>query len=282
MRRLEGKVAVITGAGSGIGRATALRFLEEGAKVVVVDINAKAGEETVALAKQKGWGEVRFARADVSEERDVEAAIRGAKDAFGRLDVVYNNAGFGGAIGTLTEISSKDWDFTMATLLRGVFLGLKHGARVMIEQKQGGSLISTASVAGLIGGIRALPYATAKAAIIQLTKRSATFLAAHRIRANAIAPGHILTPLVHRGKEAAARDALVRSQPWPDAGEPIDIANTALFLASDESRFITGTTILVDGGVAAVGSDKFNAAFDHMAHPHAPGATGLDTGNSGL
>jgi NAD(P)-dependent dehydrogenase (short-subunit alcohol dehydrogenase family) len=282
-KRLEGKVAVITGAGSGIGRATVLRFMEEGARVIVSDINADSGQETVALAKKQfGDGLAQFVKTDVSKEADVEAAIAAATRHFGRLDCVYNNAGFGGAIGPLTEISAEDWDFTIATLLRGVFFGLKHGARALKAQGQGGSLISTSSVAGLIGGVRAVPYATAKAGIIHLTKRAATSLAPFRIRINTVAPGHILTPLTHRGQPDAARPYLVKSQPWPDAGEPIDIANAALFLASDESRFITGTTILVDGGVAAVGSDRFNTAFDDFAHPHNNPAGGLDVGSTGI
>jgi NAD(P)-dependent dehydrogenase (short-subunit alcohol dehydrogenase family) len=150
--RLNGKVVVITGAGSGIGRATALRFLEEGARVVAAEFNETTGNETVALAAQAGRGDrIRFVRTDVAQEADVEAAINLAVSAFGRLDCVFNNAGVAGAFGPITHISAEDWDYTFAVLVRGVFFGVKHGARVMKAQG-GGSIINTASVAGLSGG----------------------------------------------------------------------------------------------------------------------------------
>lgn len=278
--RLKGKVAVITGGGSGIGRATALKFLDEGAAVVVADINITTGNETVALARKRDYSEIRFIRADVSRESDVKACIDLAIAEFGRIDCVFNNAGLGGAVGPLTDITVEDWDFTMAMLLRSVFLGLKHGARALKAQGQGGSLISTASIAGLIGGYKNLAYAAAKAGAIQLTKRAAAGLAADRIRVNTIAPGFIVTPLIHRGKEAEVRPFLEKAQPWPDAGEADDVANVAVFLASDESKFITGTAITVDGGVTAVGSDRFNSAFNGFAGGIS--GAGRDTGNTGI
>jgi NAD(P)-dependent dehydrogenase (short-subunit alcohol dehydrogenase family) len=145
--RLEGKVAVITGAGSGIRRATALRFLEEGARVVAAEFNETTGKETVALAAQAGRGDgIRFARTDVAQEGDVEAAVDLAVSAFGRLDYVFNNAGVAGTFGPITHISAEDWDYTFAVLVRGVFFGLKHGARVMKAQGTGGAIINTASI----------------------------------------------------------------------------------------------------------------------------------------
>lgn len=249
MGRIEGKVAVITGGGSGIGRATALRFLEEGAKVIVADVNAANGEGTIAEAKARGHDAIRFVRTDVNRETDIEAAIRTATDTFGRLDVVYNNAGFGGAIGPLTEITAEGWDLTMATLLRGTFLGLKHGARALIAQGQGGSLISTASVAGMIGGVRALPYATAKAGVIQLTKRSATGLAPHRIRVNAIAPGLTDTAQPRYGMSEEELQARGAAMPLGRMGRPEDIGNVAVFLASDKSAFMTGQVVHANGGL---------------------------------
>ena len=148
--RLDGKVAVITGGGNGIGRATALRFLDEGAAVVIADLNETNGQETVALARQAGHAErVRFVRADVTQEADVAAAIAAAPGAFGRLDCVFNNAGVAGAFGPITHIDAEEWDWTFAVLVRGVFLGMKHGARVMKAQGQGGCFINTASIAGL-------------------------------------------------------------------------------------------------------------------------------------
>ena len=279
--RLKGKVAVISGGGGGIGRASTLRFLEEGASVVVSDINATTGNETVAVANKRGFKNVKFFRADVSQEADVKASIDFAVSSFGRLDCVFNNAGLGGAIGPITEMGVDDWAFTMAMLLRSVFLGLKHGARVLKAQGQGGSLITTSSVAGLVGGNQNFAYAAAKAGAIQLTKRAATSLAPDFIRVNAIAPGFIVTPLTHRGREAEVRPFLDKAQPWPVAGEPDDVANVAVFLASDESKFITGTAVTVDGGVTAVGSDRFNTAFNGFSRGSMP-TTGRDVGNTGL
>ena len=152
MGRLEGQVAVVTGGGNGIGRETVLRFLREGARVVVADLNAESGARTLELAAAEGRsGDARFARTDVTEEADVRAAIECARDEFGRLDCVFNNAGIGGAFGPVTETEIEEWDFSMEVLVRGVFLGLKHGARVLKRQGEGGVLLSTASVAGSAG-----------------------------------------------------------------------------------------------------------------------------------
>ena len=190
---LSDRVAVITGGASGIGRATVLRFLDEGAKVVVGDFNAENGQ---ALVDEVGDPDrLRFVRTDVAEEAEVEALIGAAVETFGGLDVLFNNAGVGGAFGPLTEISVDDWDRTFAVLVRSVFIGTKHAARVMIEQGRGGSIINTASVAGLGGGGGPLAYSAAKAAVINLTYCSAVELARHRIRVNAICPGLIHTPL---------------------------------------------------------------------------------------
>ena len=172
---LTDRVAVITGGASGIGKATVLRFLAEGAKVVVGDFNAENGQ---ALVDEVGDPDrLLFIRTDVAEEAEVEALIRAAVESFGGLDVLFNNAGVGGAFGPLTEISVEDWDRTFAVLVRSVFPGTKHAARVMIEQGRGGSIINTASVAGLGGGGGPLAYSAAKAAVINLTYGSAVELA---------------------------------------------------------------------------------------------------------
>ena len=189
--RLEGKVAVVTGGGNGIGRATVLRFLAEGARgVVVADLNVETGNETIELARQAGHGDrARFVRTNVAEETDVVAATAAASKAWGRLDCVFNNAGVAGAIGPITHIAVEDWDFTMNVLVRGVFLGMKHGARILKAQGEGGSIISTASVAGLSGGDGPQAYSAAKAAVINLTRAVAIELASDRIASTASAPG---------------------------------------------------------------------------------------------
>ncbi len=255
--RLKDRVAVITGGASGMGKSTVLRFLDEGAKVVVADFNAATGAETVAEATAKGQGErVRFIRTDVAREVDIEAMIQCAVDAFGGLDIVFNNAGVGGAIGPLTETTVEDWDYTFDVLAKGVFLGIKHAARVMRAQGRGGSIINTASIAGLSGDAGPLPYSAAKAAVISMSMSAAVELAADRIRVNAICPGFIATPLAAAGGSVEnLQHSFTRSQPWPDYGSGEHIAGAALFLASDDSMFVTGEKIVVDGGLTAAGPE---------------------------
>ena len=169
--RLSGKTAVITGGASGMGRATVLRFLDEGARVVIADFNAETGAETVEMAREAGHqANVRFIRTDVAVEADIEAMMACALDQFGGLDVVFNNAGVGGAIGPLTETTVDAWDYTFDVLGKGVFLGMKHAARIMIERGTAGSIINTASIAGLSGDAGPVIYSAAKAAVISLTK----------------------------------------------------------------------------------------------------------------
>jgi len=252
--RIEGKVAVITGGASGMGRATALRFCAEGALVVVGDYNEPNGKQFLVDAAEAGYGDaVRFIRTDVSEEADVEAMIKMATEEFGRLDIVFNNAGVGGAFGPITHIEVEDWDYTFGVLCKGVFLGMKHGARVMKEQGTGGSIISTASVAGLSGGAGPQAYSAAKAAVVNLTRSAAAELAPLKIRVNCICPGGINTPLINFGNAEAMAPRLAELQPWPEAGTPEHIAGAALFLASDDSEFVTGDALIVDGGLEAAG-----------------------------
>ena len=278
--RLDGKVAVITGGGNGIGRATALRFLAEGARVVIADLNPASGEETLALARQAGAGErIRFVPADVTREADVAAAVQAAPAAFGRLDCVFNNAGIAGAFGPITHLDADEWDQTFAVLVRAVFLGMKHGARIMKAQGEGGSFINTASIAGLSGGDGPQAYSAAKAAVINLSRAVAVELAPQRIRVNAICPGLILTPLVHRGNEEGMEPIAAGLQPWPEAGRPEHIAAVALFLASDEARFVTGEALVADGGLTAAGSgaaEKLGLGGAMYA------AAGIDRGSTGV
>lgn len=257
--RLDGKVAVITGGASGMGRATTLLFLSQGARVVIGDMNETTAKETLELAADAGRGDgVRFIRTDVASEPDVEAMIRTAVDEFGRLDIVYNNAGVGGAFGSITQTQVDDWNYTLAVLLTGPFLGMKHGARVMREQGDGGAIISTASVAGLSGGAGPQAYSAAKAGLINLTRAAAVEFASDRIRVNCICPGGIMTPLVARGADPETLEPSFQNlQPLPLAGRPEHIANAALFLASDESAFVTGEALVVDGGLEAAGPRLF-------------------------
>lgn len=256
--RLDGKVAVITGGGSGMGRATTLRFLDEGASVVFGDLNEATALETLELADDYEKN-VRFIRTDVAEERDVEAMIAHAVEEFGRLDIVFNNAGVGGAFGPINDLEVEDWDYTFAVLTRGPFLGIKYGSRVMKEQGWGGSIINTASVAGLSGGAGPQAYSAAKAAVVNLSMTAAVELGIHRIRVNAICPGGIATPLISMGRDPKDVEAgLEQLQPLPFAGKPEHIAGAALFLASDDALFVSGHALIVDGGLEAAGPNLYS------------------------
>jgi NAD(P)-dependent dehydrogenase (short-subunit alcohol dehydrogenase family) len=252
--RLAGKVAVITGGASGIGRAAVLRFLDEGAKVVAADRNAAKGAETVELATRSGHAaNVRYLETDVAQEAGVEEMMALAAREFGRVDCVFNNAGIGGAYGSLMDTRAEDWDATFAVLVRGVFLGIKHGARSMVSAGTQGSIINTASVAAFSGGDAPSAYSSAKAAVLNLTRAAAVELAQHRIRVNCLCPGAIDTPLLRRGVAERPLAALEGLQPWPEAGRAEDVASSALFLASDDARFVTGVALVVDGGLTAAG-----------------------------
>jgi NAD(P)-dependent dehydrogenase (short-subunit alcohol dehydrogenase family) len=275
--RLAGKVAVITGGASGMGRATALRFCAEGAKVVIGDMNEAHGKETVEEAGEAGYGDAfHFVRTDVAREDDVVALLDAAVDQFGRLDVVFNNAGVGGAIGPITDVRVEDWDYTVGVLLTGVMLGIKHGARILKAQGEGGSIINTASVAGVGGGCGPHAYSAAKSAVINLTRTTSSELAEHRIRVNAICPGAINTPLINLGNPEAMGQMFDGVQPWPTHGTGADIAALATFLGSDESSFVTGEHIVIDGGLTSAGPGLMR----NMAGPMS-GVAGVTRGNTG-
>ncbi len=257
MARLEGKVAVITGAASGIGEATARLFAFERASVVLADINDERGQKLADEISSTG-GTARYVHADVAREADVKAMIDLAVSEHGRLDTIFNNAGYGGTSGPIAEIPVEEFDATVGVLLRGVFLGIKHAAPVMSAQGSG-SIISTSSVAGLRAGYAPHVYTVAKAAVIQLTKTVAMELGENGVRVNCICPGGIATPLLGSafGDDSMDEDAkleLVRQtiamfQPIRRAGLPEDIASAALWLASDESSFVNGHALVVDGGL---------------------------------
>ena len=252
--QLESKVAIVTGGASGMGLATVRRFLEVGASVVVGYLNSDNGRQLLEELSADGYDEkVRFTVTDVSVEDDVAAMTELALDAFGRLDIVFNNAGIGGAFGPITELEVDDWDTTFHVLVRSVFLGTKHAAKVLIEQGQGGSIINTASIAGMGGGAGPQAYSAAKAAVVSLSKTTAVELAPHDIRVNAICPGVIFTPLMHSGNEEQAEEVIEEIQPLSKRGEGSDIAGMAVFLAGDDSLFVTGQEHIVDGGLLASG-----------------------------
>lgn len=276
--RLADQVAVITGGANGIGAETALRFLREGARVMIGDLNeVNAGRVLTAAAEAGHRDNIRFVRIDVAEESAVEAMFDATLAEFGRLDFVFNNAGIGGVFGPIAETRVEDWDFTLAVLLRGVFLGMKHGVRVMQAQGTGGCIVSTASVAGYAAGAGAHAYSAAKAAIINLTRSVAVELAPHRIRVNAVAPGPLMTELFHRGKIDQCERTILQRQPWPTAGVASDVASVVAFLASDDAGFITGETIVVDGGLLARGP----ALFGEGAANAVLRAAGVDKGTTG-
>lgn len=256
--QLADRVAVITGGGSGIGAETARRFAAEGARVLVADMD---GERAEAVAKSLGERGA-FAPVDVSRPDDVRRMIGQASDSWGRLDVLFNNAGFGGAIGPIESTSIEDFDVTFDVLLKGVFLGIKYAAPVM-KRQQSGSIISTASIAAFMGGGSPHLYAVAKAAVIKLTETVALELGADGIRVNCICPGFIATRLAAGHPDAGEeqldelRARIGDAQPIGRVGEPADIANAALWLASDEASFVTGHALVVDGG--AVQGPAWNA-----------------------
>src|SRR5262245_53063158 len=197
--RLKDKVAIITGGASGIGRASALRFLAEGARVVIADVQADAAAETLQAAAAIAPRErCCFERCDVSSEPEVAALVQRALHEFGRLDCMFNNAGIVGAVGALAETTVAAWDRTFEVLVRSVFLGIKHAAPAL--QERGGSIINTASVAGLNAGAGPTAYSACKAAVISISRSAAVELAPARIRVNALCPGLILTPILDRGQ----------------------------------------------------------------------------------
>jgi NAD(P)-dependent dehydrogenase (short-subunit alcohol dehydrogenase family) len=257
MGRLDGKVAIVTGGTSGIGLRTAERFVEEGAKVVIAGRRVEEGER---LAKSLG-PRADFLRVDVTQEPEVKAMIARAVDHFGGLDCLFNNAGGGtGAAGSIESVRLEEYEATMAVLLRAVFLGIKHAAPVMRRQGAG-SIISTGSVAGIRAGYSSsMIYSAAKAGMIHLTRCAAMELGEQGIRVNTITPGGIATGIFGKAMglptEEAERSAekvkiaFAQLQPIRRAGLPDDIAHAAVFLASDESTFITGHDLVVDGGLS--------------------------------
>jgi NAD(P)-dependent dehydrogenase (short-subunit alcohol dehydrogenase family) len=268
MGRLEGKVAVITGGASGIGKASVQRFVAEGARVVIADIMDERGQ---ALANELGEHAI-YLHVDVSQEDDVKAAVDHAIERFGRLDCMFNNAGIGGASGPIDLIPAIGFDITVAVLFRSVFFGMKHAAPVMKAQGSG-SIISTASVAGLRTGFGGHFYSACKAAVIHMTRSVAAELGPFGIRVNSICPGGIVTSIFGRGLGLDQKGAeglypkleqiFQGSQSIRRAGLPQDIASAAVWLASDDASFVSGVAIPVDGAIpdGLFGSEERANAF---------------------
>jgi NAD(P)-dependent dehydrogenase (short-subunit alcohol dehydrogenase family) len=247
--RLSNKVALITGAGSGIGRVTALRFATEGARVVVVDFAEGAGRETVEKIRAAG-GEADFTRADVAKAADVESMIDFAERRFGALHVLFNNAGiFPDEDGSVLETDEATFDRVIAVNLKGVFFGCKYGIPVLLRAG-GGSIINTASFVAVMGSATAQSaYTASKGGVLALTREIAIEFARKGVRANALCPGPVNTPLLQTLlADPAARNRRLVHLPMGRLAEAEEIANAVLFLASDESSYVNGATFLVDGG----------------------------------
>ena len=263
--RLDGKIALITGGCSGIGLGTVELFAAQGAKVVAADLQDEKG----AMLEQRFGGAVRYIHCDVTAEADIAAACALAKSAFGGLDILFNNAGHAGLPGGVETMTVEGWDATFAVLVRGPAVGMKHARPLMLE-RGGGSIINTASIAGLQAGFGPLAYSAAKCAVIHMSRCAAAELSPHKIRVNAICPGLIATSIfggaLGMNREGADQLAAMvaqngaKAQPIPKAGLPADIAAAALYLASDDSVFVTGTHVVVDGGITIGGRHAWDAS----------------------
>ena len=254
---LEGKIAFVTGAGSGIGREIALLYAAQGARTVVADLNADAAVAVVAEIEAAG-GSASAQAVNVADESSVVAALAAVVERYGRLDIVVNNAGIS-HVGNILETSAEDYDRVMSVNARGVFLCAKYGLKQMLEQQPGGGVIvNIASVAGMIGVERRFPYSATKGAVIAMTRSMAIDFATQNIRVNAICPGTVHTPFVDGYLERNFPDTkdevkaqLDARQPIGRMGRPVEIAHAALYLASDEAAFVTGSTLVIDGGWTA-------------------------------
>lgn len=249
--RLANKIALITGAGSGMGRTASVIFAKAGARVAAIDLNGDAAVETARRLQASGADAFAF-RADVSKTEDVKAMVAATIEALGVPNVLYNNAGIEGEGGFLAQLSEEAFDRVIATNLRGVWLGMKYTLPHMIKNG-GGSVINTASVAGIVGLRGSSAYCAAKAGVIALTRVAALEYGRYNIRVNCICPGSIDTPMVERitGGKGMTPEAIKRASVFSRVGRPEEIANMALFLASDESPFATGAPFIVDGGWVA-------------------------------
>jgi NAD(P)-dependent dehydrogenase (short-subunit alcohol dehydrogenase family) len=249
---LKNKVTLVTGASSGIGRAAALVFAREGAKVLVADVVEESGHETVKLITGAG-GEAAFTRCDVSRAADAEALVAAAVKHFGRLDCAYNNAGISGKIARTADETEEGFDRIIAINLRGVWLCMKYEILQMMKQETGGTIVNTASAAGLVGSHGMPAYGASKHGVIGLTKTAALEYARHKIRVNAVCPGVIDTPMVGGmvSSHPRLREILVGTEPIARMGKPSEIAEAVTWLLSDYASFVTGCALPVDGAMTA-------------------------------
>lgn len=246
--RLDGKVAIVTGAASGNGRAISQRFAEEGANVVLADLNEEGLAETERLVRQQER-EALSVRCDVTSREDVQAVVDAAVEQFGRVDIMVANAGIATGGAPFLELEESAWDAVQDVNLKGVFLSDQIAARQMVKQGEGGAIVNIASIMAEQGSPTNASYCASKAGVKSLTKSAALALAPFNVRVNAIGPGFIDTPMTQGlREEPVLRESLERQTPMDRIGEPLDVANTALFLACDEAKFMTGQTIFPDGG----------------------------------
>src|SRR5215467_7476746 len=247
---VEGKVALVTGGASGIGRATALTFAREGAKLVIADMNADGGQQTVHMITENG-GEATFVQVDVTRASAVEALISKTVETYGRLDCAHNNAGVTQrAYPPTAEFPEEDWHRVLAINLTGVWLCMKYELQQMLSQG-GGAIVNTASVAGLIGSRGLAAYVASKHGVVGLTKTAALEYAQQGIRVNCVCPGVIQTPMTERVLRDPARQAQITARPMGRVGTPEEIAEAVVWLCSDAASFVTGHTMTVDGGYVA-------------------------------
>ena len=254
MGRLEGKVAVVTGATGGIGEASVRVFASEGAKVIAADVEDERGHRLESDLKDR----VIYRHTDVSKEEDVKNTVKVAVDTWGHLDIMFNNAGIVGAVGPIEDVKLEDFDRTLRVNLRGAFLGIKHAAPAM-KRQGAGSIINTASTAAILAGFGNHIYSASKAGIVQLTRSVAMELGEAGIRVNCVSPGYIPTPMIGIARSLTRdqaeekihiiEEAFRDTQPLSGPIMPEEVAKAALFLASDDSRFVTGQNLFVDGGV---------------------------------
>lgn len=256
MDRLKNKVAIITGAGAGMGKETSILFAKEGCAVAVFEINEQDGMDTVKEIAQNG-GTAKFFKVDVSNEENVKQAIKEVGDTFGKIDILINNAGIVGVDKKVHELTTEEWDQVFNIDVKGVFYCTKYVIPYMLANKKG-SIVNLSSIYGTSGSHELTPYHAAKGAVFAMTKQDAISYAKDNIRVNSIHPGTIMTPLVKElgsrmeGGLEAYNKLMSEKHPIGHAGEPIDVAYGCLYLASDESKFVTGAQLYIDGGYSAI------------------------------